>query len=406
MFVDHIKITAQAGDGGNGCVSFRREAFVPRGGPNGGDGGRGSSIVLHADTHTDNLTSFFYEPIIKGRHGGHGMGKECYGKSAEDKILRVPVGTIVYRLQPPEERTGLEASVEYGTSAQYINLEKSPEDVVEPAEGEEGGPEPLDVTKLEIIVDLTEPGQEFVLCKGGKGGKGNVHFKSSQNRVPTQFTYGEEGEKGTYYLELRKIADVGLVGYPNAGKSTLLTKVSAARPKVAAYPFTTLTPHIGVVETPGYQRFTVADIPGLIEGAHANVGLGHEFLRHIVRCKLLAFVVDIAGTDGREPVADLESLRREINLYDKSLSERPWIVVANKMDHPDAEEKLKAFRQRFREKVEIIAISAADETGVAELKKRLSDLIAEGEAARSEIARAAEAAQAEAALTAAVECEA
>ncbi len=285
MFVDHIKITAAAGAGGNGCVSFRRESFEPHGGPDGGDGGRGGSIILHADTHTDNLTQFFYEPIIKARHGEHGMGKQCYGKAAEDKVLRVPIGTLVYRMPTPAQRVGLEPSVAYGTSSQFIDLSKSPEDEAKPVLETPGGvieaPPVFDETQLELVCDLVENDQTFVLCKGGKGGKGNIHFKSSRNRVPTQFTYGQEGESGTFYLELRKIADVGLVGYPNAGKSTLLTKISAAKPKVAAYPFTTLTPHIGVVELARFRRFTVADIPGLIEGAHANVGLGHEFLRHM-----------------------------------------------------------------------------------------------------------------------------
>jgi len=377
MFVDHIKIFAQAGKGGNGCVSFRRESFVPKGGPDGGDGGRGGSVILRADTHTDNLTPFFYEPIIKAKSGENGLGSQCYGKSAMDKIVPVPVGTIVYRMPEEQKREGLEPSVAYGTNATFIDFSKAPEDDVEAEsspEGEKKG-EDIDPAELEVVVDLTEPGQEFVLCKGGKGGLGNMHFKSSRNRVPTQFTYGEDGEQGTFYLELRKIADVGLVGYPNAGKSTLLTRVSAAHPKIAAYPFTTLTPHIGVVELPGYRRITVADIPGLIEGASENVGLGHEFLRHIVRCKLLAFVIDMAGSEGREPVADLQSLRREIDLYDPTLSDRPWVIVANKMDLPDAEEKLKAFKRRFRKKIEIIPISADAGEGIEQLKERLSDLI-------------------------------
>jgi GTPase len=393
MFVDHVKITAEAGNGGNGCVSFRREAFVPRGGPDGGDGGRGGSVVLKADVHTDNLTAFYYEPIIKVRHGQHGMGKQMFGKSQPDKILRVPIGTIVYRAIPEPERDLLEPSVAFRQNSQYIDLSQAPEDEPELAEGEEPAPRrKFDPSQLEVLADLTEEGQEYILCKGGKGGLGNVHFKSSRNRVPTQFTYGEEGESGTFYLELRKIADVGLVGYPNAGKSTILTKISAARPKVAAYPFTTLTPQIGVVELPKYERVTVADIPGLIEGAHANVGLGHEFLRHIVRCKLLAFVVDMAGTDAREPVADLESLRREINLYDPALSARPWIIIANKMDQPESEERLEQFRQRFGDKVEIVPISAMAEQGIEELKERLGALVAKAAAAASDIARAQEAA--------------
>jgi GTP-binding protein len=376
MFVDHIKIYAKAGDGGNGCVSFRRESFVPKGGPDGGDGGRGGSVILRADTHTDNLTAFFYEPIVKALDGQHGMGKQCYGKSAPDKIVPVPVGTIVYRLPDQEKREGLEPSVAYGTSSTYVDLSKAPEDDPEPEETED---EPttkpkFDPNALEVVVDLTEPGQEFVLCKGGKGGLGNVHFKSSRNRVPMQSKDGEEGEQGHFYLELRKIADAGFVGYPNAGKSTLLTRISAAKPKVAAYPFTTLTPHIGVVELPGYRRITVADIPGLIEGAHENIGLGHDFLRHIVRCKLLVFVVDMAGTEGREPIEDLQKLRRELDLYDETLSARPWLIVANKMDLPEAEEKLQHFRGRF-ERIEIIPVSADRGDGLEALKTRLGEII-------------------------------
>jgi GTP-binding protein len=390
MFVDHIKIFAKAGDGGNGCVSFRRESFVPKGGPDGGDGGRGGSVILRADTHTDNLTSFFYEPIVKAYDGQNGMGKQCSGKSAPDKIVAVPVGTIVYRMPLDVKREGLEPSVLYGTDATFVDLSKAPEDEPAPAEGEEEeSPKPkFDPSKLEMIADITEDGQEFVLCKGGKGGLGNVHFKSSRNRVPTQFKEGEEGEQGNFYLELRKIADAGLVGYPNAGKSTLLTRISAAKPKVAAYPFTTLTPHIGVVELSGYRRFTVADIPGLIEGAHQNVGLGHDFLRHIVRCKLLVFVVDMAGSEGREPIEDLQKLRRELDLYDETLSARPWIVVANKMDIEDAEEKLAQFRTRF-DRVEIIPISATSGEGMELLKERLGQLVAAAPAKESTPAESA-----------------
>jgi GTP-binding protein len=374
MFVDHIKIHAKAGDGGRGCVSFRRESFVPRGGPDGGDGGHGGSVIFRADTHTDSLTPFFYEPIIKARNGEHGMGKQCFGKSALDKIVAVPVGTLIYRLEDEPKEEGLEASVAYGSTSTYVDLSKSPEDE-KPTEGKKRG-KPVDLSELELVADLTEPGQEYVLCKGGKGGIGNVHFKSSRNQVPTQYTEGELGEEGTFYLELRKIADAGLVGYPNAGKSTLLGKISAAHPKVAPYPFTTLTPHIGVVELPGFQRVTVADIPGLIEGAHANVGLGHEFLRHIVRCKLLVFVLDMAGSEGREPIEDLQKLRKELDLHDPKLSERPWIVVANKMDLPEAAEKLEHFRGRYP-KLEIFPVSAESREGIEAFKLRLGVLVSE-----------------------------
>ena len=371
MFIDHIKIHAKAGDGGRGSVSFRRESFVPKGGPDGGDGGRGGSIILRADTHTDNLTAFFYEPIIKAKNGEHGMGKQCYGKAAPDKIVSVPVGTIVYRMPDEVKREGLEPSVAYGTDATFVDLSKAPADDDEQRSVSSAERRPFNPEELEMIADLTEPGQEFVLCRGGKGGLGNVHFKSSRNRTPTQYTEGEEGEEGTFYLELRTIADAGLVGYPNAGKSTLLGKISAAHPKVAAYPFTTLTPHIGVIELPGYRRITVADIPGLIEGAHANVGLGHDFLRHITRCKLLVFVIDMAGSEGREPIEDLQKLRKELDLYDSKLSERPWIVIANKLDLPGSAEKLEQFKARYK-KLEIVPIAAERGEGIDEVKNALA----------------------------------
>jgi GTP-binding protein len=228
------------------------------------------------------------------------------------------------------------------------------------------------------VTDLARDGQEFVLCRGGAGGKGNVHFKSSRNRAPRQYTEGEEGEQGHFLLELRTIADAGLVGYPNAGKSTLLRKISAARPKVAAYPFTTLHPIVGVIEFPGYRRATVADIPGLIEGAHRGLGLGHEFLRHITRCRVLVFVVDTAGSEGRNPVEDLQNLRREIDLYDPTLSSRAWFVVANKMDLPGAKENLKALQERFP-KLQILPTSAAKGEGIDDLKQALAARTADPE---------------------------
>ena len=223
-----------------------------------------------------------------------------------------------------------------------------------------------------LLVDLVRDGQEFVLCRGGEGGKGNVHFKSSRNRAPRQYTDGEEGEHGYFLLELRTIADAGLVGYPNAGKSTLLRKLSAARPKVAPYPFTTLHPVVGVMELPGYRHATIADIPGLIEGAHRGLGLGHEFLRHITRCPILIFVIDVAGSEGRSPVEDLQNLRKEIDLYDPTLSSRPWLVVANKMDLPNANENLETLREKFP-KISIVPISAANGEGIDMLKEALAE---------------------------------
>src|SRR5437867_7106790 len=335
MFVDRIKVFAQAGKGGRGSVSFRREKFVPKGGPDGGDGGRGGDVILRADRNIDNLANLFYEPIIKAKNGGHGMGKKMAGRAGATKIVKVPVGTIVYAVEGAQRSTP--------------NAEQS------------GIP----------IVDLTRDGQEFVLCRGGPGGKGNVHFKSSRNRAPRQYTEGEEGEQGYFLFELRTIADAGLVGYPNAGKSTLLRKMSAARPKIAAYPFTTLHPIVGVMELPGYRRATIADIPGLIEGAHRGVGLGHEFLRHITRCRILIFVIDVAGSEGRNPIEDLQNLRKEIDLYDPMLSSRPWLIVANKMDLPDAERNLRALQERFP-RTKIVPTSAAQGEGIAELKETLA----------------------------------
>ncbi len=356
MFVDRIKVFAQAGKGGRGCASFRREKFVPKGGPDGGDGGRGGNVILRADRHVDNLANLFYEPIIKAKDGGHGMGKKMSGRAGADKVVKIPVGTVVWRGEQtmPMIPSELEASHEITSTAPWQNSSTS-----------------HGLTGAEVVADLTRDGQDFVLCRGGAGGKGNVHFKSSRNRAPRQYTEGEEGEQGHFLFELRTIADVGLVGYPNAGKSTLLRKISAARPKVAAYPFTTLHPIVGVIEFPGYRRGTVADIPGLIKGAHLGLGLGHEFLRHITRCHLLIFVVDIAGSEGRNPVEDLQNLRRELDLYDRTLSSRPWLVVANKMDLPGATENLKALQARFP-KVQILPTAAATGKGIAALKHELA----------------------------------
>jgi GTP-binding protein len=356
MFVDRVKVFAQAGKGGRGCVSFRREKFVPKGGPDGGDGGRGGNVILRADRHVDNLANLFYEPLIKATNGGHGMGKKMSGRAGADKIVNVPVGTVVWRM---EQTTPVVLSEVEGSRG--INSTALPRD----------SSTSLRMTEKDPLTDLALDEQEFVLCRGGAGGKGNVHFKSSRNRAPRRYTEGEEGEQGHFLLELRTIADTGLVGYPNAGKSTLLRKISAARPKVAAYPFTTLHPIVGVIEFPGYRRATVADIPGLIEGAHRGLGLGHEFLRHITRCRVLVFVLDVAGSEGRDPVEDLQNLRREIDLYDPILSSRPWFVVANKMDLPCAKDNLKALQKRFP-KLQILPTSAAKGEGIGALKQALA----------------------------------
>ncbi|HEY2625737.1 MAG TPA: GTPase ObgE [Candidatus Udaeobacter sp.] len=340
MFVDRIKVFVQAGSGGRGCVSFRREKFVPKGGPDGGDGGRGGDVILRADRHVDNLSNLFYEPIIKAKNGGHGMGKKMHGRSAPPKIVKLPVGTIVWRADGVEDI------------------------------------QPTQSTTCEPAVDLIRDEQQFVLCRGGAGGKGNVHFKSSRNRAPRQYTEGEEGEQGHFLLELRTIADAGLVGYPNAGKSTFLGKISAAQPKVAAYPFTTLHPIVGVVEFPNYRRATIADIPGLIEGAHHGLGLGHEFLRHIARCRILLFVVDVAGSEGRSPIEDVRNLRREVDLHDPVLSKRPWHIIANKIDLPGASVNLEELRNQFRT-IKVVDVSAKTGEGIEALKRELQIWVGE-----------------------------
>lgn len=348
MFVDQIRIQAKAGDGGNGCASFRREKFVPRGGPDGGDGGNGGSIILRADPQIDTLVSLYYEPVVRAKSGGNGMGKQKYGRSAPDKIVPVPVGTLVYRL--PDV------------------VPHDPSDF-----GEEDAPprrRKIDPKDLEPLADLETAGAEFLLCQGGRGGRGNIHFKSSRNRAPRQFTEGAPGEEGWFFLELRMIADAGLVGYPNAGKSTLLGVLSAAHPKVAAYPFTTLHPVVGVMDFPGFRRATVADIPGLIEGAHRDVGLGHDFLRHIVRCRTLLLVVDAAGSEGRDPVDDARKIREELRLYDPLLARRPWALVANKTDLPGAEENLPRLAQEFPG-IPLVAVSARENSNLPELRRFL-----------------------------------
>ncbi len=349
MFVDQIRISAKAGDGGNGCASFRREKFVPKGGPDGGDGGDGGSVILAADPQVDTLVSLYYEPVVRAKSGGNGLGKQKYGRSAPDKIVPVPVGTLVYRMPDVAPHDPLDVPSEDEPPKRRRKIEPG---------------------DLELLADLNEAGTEFLLCAGGRGGKGNIHFKSSRNRAPRQFTEGTPGEEGWFFLELRMIADAGLVGYPNAGKSTLLGALSAAHPKVAAYPFTTLHPMVGVMEFPGFRRATVADIPGLIEGAHRDVGLGHDFLRHIVRCRTLLLVVDAAGSEGRDPVEDARKIREELRLYDPLLPKRPWAIVANKTDLPGAEENLPRLAQEFPG-IPLMAISAQKKDGLDGLKKFL-----------------------------------
>lgn len=366
MFVDHIKIFTKAGDGGNGCVSFRREKYVPKGGPDGGDGGRGGDVILEVSPHTDNLREFFYRPNYKAERGVHGKGQRKTGKSGKDLVLKVPPGTLVHRAEPPGHLA----------SATVVPADPEGEDeFAEEPDTEQAGT--AAEQEQEPVADLVEIGQRFVLARGGIGGKGNWHFRSDTNQAPIEFTPGEPGEEGWFHLELRKIADAGLVGFPNAGKSTLLRALSNATPKVAAYPFTTLKPMVGVVEFPGFRRGTVADIPGLIEGAHRDVGLGHDFLRHISRCSLFLFVVDTAAVDQRDPVSDIEILRTELRLYDEELGQRPWMIVANKTDLEDSALFLDPLRQRFP-KQEIFPVSAESGEGLDTLRARLGELVGKG----------------------------
>ncbi len=343
MFVDNIRVYCKAGDGGNGVVHFRREKYLPKGGPDGGDGGDGGDIIIECSPNTDNLRQFFYDPKLVAKGGAHGAGARKHGKNGKKVIAKVPPGTVIYR-------------------SPALSLKEAVE-----MERKEG-------IDLDPIADLTTLGETIVLCEGGKGGKGNWHYKSSTCRTPEKYTLGTEGGEGVYYFELRRIADAGMVGFPNAGKSTLVGKLSAAAPKVGNYPFTTLQPTVGVVEFPGFRRCTVADIPGLIEGAHENRGLGHEFLRHITRCHVLLFVIDMAGFDGRDPIEDLQTLRTEVKMYDEDLAKFPWIVVANKMDLDGAEENLEMFKQRFP-KVQIIPMSVENEEGIDALRTYLDETV-------------------------------
>lgn len=367
MFIDRVRIHAKAGKGGNGCASFRREKFIPKGGPDGGDGGEGGSVILKADTNQTQLASLFYKPILRAENGEAGSSRQKHGKSAPDLILPVPVGTLIYRVPAPKsalqlEEESLQASVE---TEEVDNNSSSTE---KPASRSKLAPPDPD----DLVADLAEPGQEFVLCLKGRGGRGNIHFKSSRNRAPRRFTEGTEGEESWFLLELRTIAFAGLVGYPNAGKSTLLRALSAAHPKVASYAFTTRYPQVGVVDLGDYTHTTVADIPGLIEGASHNRGLGHAFLRHVMRCPFLLFVLDMAGSEGRMPWEDLDVLRKEIELYDPELAVRPWCVIANKMDCPESAQNLIEFRKKQPE-VTVIPVCAELGEGVDAIKQFLKE---------------------------------
>ncbi|HXC35065.1 MAG TPA: GTPase ObgE [Candidatus Acidoferrales bacterium] len=382
MFIDEIKIYARAGHGGKGCVAFHREAYVAKGGPSGGNGGRGGSVILQADHDLNNLIAQYYQPRLIAQNGDAGMGKGMDGHAGKDLIIKVPCGTLVWKLPgefaPSDEPEGEEETPILRTATSKRPLIRSARGVLaqeidlsrEDAEESSSG----DSHNRELVADLTQHGQQFVLSKGGRGGLGNRNFATAVRQTPRFAQPGEPGEEGDYLFELRIMAEVGLVGYPNAGKSTLLTAISKARPKVAPYPFTTLHPQIGIVEYEDWKRLTVCDVPGLIEGAHQNVGLGHEFLRHIQRCKILVLLLDMAGTDARAPWDDYKNLLRELELYDPALVEKPRMVVANKMDEAVAEKNLKDFKKKIK-KVPVLPISAAFDEGVEKFKKMIREAV-------------------------------
>lgn len=324
MFVDEAKVTLKAGDGGKGSAGFRREKFIPLGGPDGGDGGKGGDIWAVGDENVGDLEKYQFTPNLMAENGGKGMGRLKTGASGKDSELRVPPGTIIY-----SEDTG------------------------------------------SFVAEVLRHGERILLLRGGKGGLGNVHFKSSTNRAPRQFTYGEEGESGEFRLVLKTIADAGLVGFPNAGKSSLVNLITPARPKIGSYPFTTLHVNIGTLDYPEkYEVLKLADIPGLVVGASENKGLGHKFLRHIERCKVLVIMIDMAGTDGRKPADDYKNLLAELSLYSEDLIKKPIIVAANKMDEDAAVKNLKSFKRKYP-KLDIIPISCLSEEGIPELKAEI-----------------------------------
>jgi GTPase len=389
VFIDEIKVYARAGHGGKGCIAFTREKYCPKGGPSGGNGGRGGDVILEADHDLNNLIGQYYQPRLLAEDGQMGLGKGMDGHAGKDLVIKVPCGTLVWRLPSPEKpqieedeegeedyrpRLRLAAGrrplfrVAGGTQAAEVDLSKEATDQTPTAGGSEGD--------RELVADLTENGQRFVLCKGGRGGLGNRNFATSTRQTPRFAQPGESGDESPFLLELRIIAEVGLVGYPNAGKSTLLTAISRARPKVAPYPFTTLHPQIGIVEYPDFYRLTVCDVPGLIEGAHQNVGLGHEFLRHIERCKVLVLLLDMAGTDGRNPWDDHKHLLEELERYDPALVKKPRLVVANKMDEPAAEANLKSFKRRVK-RTPVLPIAAAFDEGIDKFKHTIRAAVAE-----------------------------
>jgi len=326
MFVDEVDIHIAAGDGGRGCLAFRREKRVPRGGPSGGDGGHGGSVYIVASPHTNTLINYRFHPELTAERGDHGQGSNRTGRTGADLELAVPIGTLVYEKSqhPGEPQT--------------------------------------------LLADLATEGQRVLVARGGRGGMGNAHFATSTNRAPRKVQPGEPGEQKDLRLEMKLLADVGLVGFPNGGKSTLIAHVSAARPKIADYPFTTLTPNLGVVGLAGDRSFVIADVPGLIEGAHRGLGLGHQFLRHLERTKLLVHVVDVSGASGRDPATDLDTVRHELEMFQPELAAKPQLVAANKIDAMSDTAQMKKLSKRAAQlKLPFFEVSGVTGAGVPEL---------------------------------------
>jgi GTP-binding protein len=342
MFVDEVQVHLQAGHGGRGCLAFRREKRVPRGGPSGGDGGHGGSIYFVANPHTSTLITYRFHPEFEAEKGQHGQGSNRTGHNGQDLELSVPLGTLVF------EKT---------------------DDPDEP---------------YRLIADLAHAGDRLLIAKGGRGGMGNARFATATNRAPRKVQPGEPGEEKFLRLELKLLADVGLVGFPNAGKSTLISRISAARPKIADYPFTTLTPNLGVVGLSGERSFVVADVPGLIEGAHRGLGLGHQFLRHLERTKVLVHLVDLSSMTMRNPVDDLNTVRRELELFQPTLAAKPQVVAANKVDALDDEERAAALERRASELgLPFYRISAVSGAGLPDLLEEMWRQVAAARAAEA-----------------------